>query len=154
MFNYPLLKAAYSKIFAPIDKGLLEVFGPTGGGKLTYSIGNLLARLQTGRAYDYAAAILLGLYTATLAIDYEFLLVTFMSLKTLKVNSHTSGGKVSLTLPTVKRIKRALKVFALRALTPSKVYSHGLIVALIVLSYDVAISYFQEHFAPLPISGK
>lgn len=48
LLNEPLLKGAYNVTFSLIDKGILEVAGPTGGGKLTYSLGRQLARVQTG----------------------------------------------------------------------------------------------------------
>lgn len=61
--NQPLLRGAYNITFSLIDKGILEVAGPTGGGKLSYKIGNALARMQTGYAYDYAGFIITALYT-------------------------------------------------------------------------------------------
>lgn len=73
LINQPLLKGAYNITFSLIDKGLLEVAGPTGGGKLTYRLGILLARFQTGNVYDYAAFILLLILLATLGGDYGFL---------------------------------------------------------------------------------
>lgn len=48
LVNQPLLKGAYNITFSLIDKGVLEVAGPTGGGKLTYALSRQLARVQTG----------------------------------------------------------------------------------------------------------
>ena len=62
------MKFAYNN-FALIDKGLLEVFGPTGLGQLTHRIGLRLATAQTGRVYDYGFVILAGLLGALLLID-------------------------------------------------------------------------------------
>lgn len=73
LINQPLLKGAYNITFSLIDKGLLEVVGPTGGGKLTYRAGIALARFQTGRAYDYAAFILAAICLAVIAADYSLL---------------------------------------------------------------------------------
>jgi len=71
--NQPLLKGAYNITFSLIDKGVLEVVGPTGGGLVAYRLGNLLSRVQTGRVYDYAAFILGAVLVATLGVDYGFL---------------------------------------------------------------------------------
>lgn len=60
--NLPLLQGAYNITFSLIDKGLLEVTGPTGASKTTYSLGRLLTSSQTGRAYDYAFSMLLGAF--------------------------------------------------------------------------------------------
>lgn len=60
--NLPLLQGAYNITFSLIDKGLLEVTGPTGASKTTYSLGRLLTSTQTGRAYDYAFSMLLGAF--------------------------------------------------------------------------------------------
>jgi hypothetical protein len=57
--NRPLLLGAYNVIFTLIDRGLLELVGPFGGGKVTNSIGRALASVQTGRVYDYAQFIIL-----------------------------------------------------------------------------------------------
>lgn len=59
--NQPLLVQSYRTIFALIDKGLLEAAGPTGFGNLIYRIGAFTTNLQTGKAYEYAQAIFLGL---------------------------------------------------------------------------------------------
>jgi proton-translocating NADH-quinone oxidoreductase chain L len=61
--NQPLMEGAYNITFSLIDKGLLEITGPTGLGRVTILTGRLLARVQTGRAYDYA-----GLMLAVLAV--------------------------------------------------------------------------------------
>jgi hypothetical protein len=49
-------------VFGLIDKGLLEFFGPTGLGVMSFRSGAFLTSLQTGRAYDYAWLMVGALY--------------------------------------------------------------------------------------------
>jgi hypothetical protein len=62
------MEGAYNITFSLIDKGLLEVVGPTGLGRQTVLVGRLLASVQTGRVYDYA-----GFMLTFLAITMLFL---------------------------------------------------------------------------------
>jgi len=62
LVNQPLLEGAYRVVFALIDKGLLEVAGPTGLSTIAIKAGNRLSRVQTGRVYDYAWLMLLFIY--------------------------------------------------------------------------------------------
>lgn len=64
LINQPLVEGAYNVTFSLIDKGLLEIVGPTGLGKASLQIGRTLTKVQTGRVYDYAAFMLVGLYLA------------------------------------------------------------------------------------------
>lgn len=48
LVNQPILKGSYNVTFSLIDKGVLEVVGPTGSGKLTTKLGRQLVRAQTG----------------------------------------------------------------------------------------------------------
>jgi len=57
---------AYNITFALIDKGILEVAGPTGLGRQTIRLGRTLASAQTGRVYDYAGFMLASLCLALL----------------------------------------------------------------------------------------
>jgi proton-translocating NADH-quinone oxidoreductase chain L len=75
LLNQPLLKRAYSITFSLIDKGVLELFGPTGGGQAVHRTGTLLTRAQTGRVYDYAAFILLVLYVLLLSVDHSLIFI-------------------------------------------------------------------------------
>jgi proton-translocating NADH-quinone oxidoreductase chain L len=59
--NKPLMEGAYNITFSLIDKGLLEIAGPTGLGRQTIVFGRLLASAQTGRVYDYAGFMLVFL---------------------------------------------------------------------------------------------
>jgi NADH:ubiquinone oxidoreductase subunit 5 (subunit L)/multisubunit Na+/H+ antiporter MnhA subunit len=52
--NQPLLFGAYRVVFALIDKGLLEIAGPTGMGAASFHVGRTVTTAQTGRVYDYA----------------------------------------------------------------------------------------------------
>jgi hypothetical protein len=86
LVNQPLLKGAYNITFSLIDKGVLEVAGPTGGGKLTYALGRQLARVQTGWAPEYAIFILGVLLLALIGADYGFLFTSLpRELNTLNV---------------------------------------------------------------------
>lgn len=67
--NKPLMEGAYNITFSLIDKGLLEVAGPTGLGRQTILAGRLLASVQTGRVYDYAGFMLAYLCLALLFIN-------------------------------------------------------------------------------------
>ena len=62
MLNYPLVEGAYNITFSLVDKGLLEVAGPTGLGRSSFLLGRTLTKTQTGRVYDYGFSIVLGLY--------------------------------------------------------------------------------------------
>jgi hypothetical protein len=60
------MEGAYNVTFSLIDKGLLEVAGPTGLSRQTIVLGRLLASAQTGRVYDYAGFMLIFLCLAVL----------------------------------------------------------------------------------------
>lgn len=60
---------AYNITFSLIDKGLLEVAGPTGLGRQTILFGRLLAAAQTGRVYDYAGFMLVFLALALVLVN-------------------------------------------------------------------------------------
>jgi hypothetical protein len=63
------MEGAYNITFSLIDKGLLEVAGPTGLGRQTIVLGRLLAAVQTGRVYDYAGFMLVALCFAMLFVN-------------------------------------------------------------------------------------
>jgi hypothetical protein len=63
------MEGAYNITFSLIDKGLLEVAGPTGLGRQTILLGRFLASVQTGRVYDYAGFMLAYLCIALLFIN-------------------------------------------------------------------------------------
>lgn len=67
--NKPLLQHAYNGPFVLIDRGLLEYVGPTGFSALIRRASHLLARAQTGRAYDYAGMFLAALCTLLFVAD-------------------------------------------------------------------------------------
>ena len=75
LINQPGLKGAYNITFSLIDKGALEIIGPTGGGNLAYRLGTLLSRFQTGRVYDYAAFLLTGVLFAVIGVDSNLLYI-------------------------------------------------------------------------------
>lgn len=54
LINQPFLEGGYRFVFSLMDKGLFEMFGPTGLGQASFRAGNLFTALQTGRVYDYA----------------------------------------------------------------------------------------------------
>ncbi len=63
------MEGAYNISFSLIDKGLLEIAGPTGLGRQTILLGRLLASAQTGRAYDYAGVMLVALSVALIFVN-------------------------------------------------------------------------------------
>jgi len=63
------MEGAYNITFSLIDKGLLEVAGPTGLGRQTILIGRFLAAVQTGRVYDYAGFMLVALCFALFGMN-------------------------------------------------------------------------------------
>lgn len=69
LINQPLLETSYRYVFKVIDKGFLEVFGPTGLSKNSFRLGNFIASLQTGRVYDYGWCLLLFIYACACAND-------------------------------------------------------------------------------------
>ena len=70
--NEPLLIVAYHNTFSAIDKGVLELVGPTGFGDLSYAFGSNLALVQTGRVLQYGAFMVLTslgfLFSSTLPL--------------------------------------------------------------------------------------
>lgn len=71
LINQPLLEWAYRVVFVLIDKGLLEIAGPTGLSTLSIRAGNRLIRAQTGRVYDYAWIMLLSAYVYEIIYIYN-----------------------------------------------------------------------------------
>lgn len=67
--NQPALEAAYNNVFKLVDKGVLELAGPTGLSAAIYHASTRLVRSQTGRVYDYAWFMLAVLYLYTLLIN-------------------------------------------------------------------------------------
>jgi proton-translocating NADH-quinone oxidoreductase chain L len=70
--NTPLMKLAY-RLFALIDKGALEAFGPTGGSTVISKMSRQLLTLQTGRVYDYMAIILAGVSFFLLVVAHIYI---------------------------------------------------------------------------------
>lgn len=68
VINQPFLEGGYRVVFASLDKGLLEAFGPTGLGVSSFQLSNIFASLQTGRVYDYAWVMIFFVYVYCLAI--------------------------------------------------------------------------------------
>jgi proton-translocating NADH-quinone oxidoreductase chain L len=62
LVNQPLLECGYRVVFALMDKGLLETAGPTGLGKFSFQVGTFITAVQSGRAYDYAWAMVCFVY--------------------------------------------------------------------------------------------
>lgn len=54
LVNQPFLEGGYRVVFSLLDKGLLEVFGPTGLGLTSFKVSNIFSSFQSGRVYDYA----------------------------------------------------------------------------------------------------
>jgi hypothetical protein len=71
LINQPLLEWSYRVVFVLIDKGLLEIAGPTGLSTLSIRAGNRLVRAQTGRVYDYAWVMLLCIYIYEIIYIYN-----------------------------------------------------------------------------------
>jgi proton-translocating NADH-quinone oxidoreductase chain L len=67
LINVPLLFVAYNHVFKSLDKGLFEVIGPTGAGKILSRAGYFVIRFQTGRVYDYAWFMFLIMFLYFLA---------------------------------------------------------------------------------------
>jgi NADH-ubiquinone oxidoreductase chain 5 len=70
LINQPMLFGAYRVVFALIDKGVLEFFGPTGAGNVSFKAGKKLANVQTGRVQDYSWIMIVFLYTALLFVYF------------------------------------------------------------------------------------
>jgi hypothetical protein len=66
------MKLAY-RLFALIDKGALEAFGPTGGSTVISKMSRQLLTLQTGRVYDYMAIILAGVSFFLLVVAHIYI---------------------------------------------------------------------------------
>jgi proton-translocating NADH-quinone oxidoreductase chain L len=74
--NQPLLSASYHAVFALIDKGVLEHFGPTGFGALTFRAGGFVTRLQTGYLPTYGQVFLAGAALSVLGVFADASLMT------------------------------------------------------------------------------
>jgi proton-translocating NADH-quinone oxidoreductase chain L len=66
LINQPLLECGYRVVFALMDKGLLEAFGPTGLGAYSFRAGTLITAFQSGRVYDYAWVMVCFIYLYTI----------------------------------------------------------------------------------------
>jgi proton-translocating NADH-quinone oxidoreductase chain L len=62
LVNQPLLEGGYRVVFKLLDKGILEIFGPTGLGFASFRLSNLFASMQSGRVYDYAWVMVFFVY--------------------------------------------------------------------------------------------
>lgn len=62
LINQPLLELSYQVVFGLVDKGAAEVFGPTGLSAVAAKVGGSLNSMQTGRVYDYALLMVVGVY--------------------------------------------------------------------------------------------
>ena len=51
----------YSIFFKGIDKGLIEMFGPTGASHIVYFTSRQIKRIQTGYIHDYLTFLILGI---------------------------------------------------------------------------------------------
>lgn len=60
--NKPILTGAYTLVFSLIDRGILELIGPTGAGRSSMFIGRLTTRIQTGQVQDYALFMFVVFY--------------------------------------------------------------------------------------------
>lgn len=116
-----MLKGAYNITFSLIDKGLLEVAGPTGGGKLTHRLGTLLARCQTGNVYEYAAAILLVILLALLAGKYTFLTVLLQNSTPFDITTQLSF------MLTVKKVTSFTRTLLGNAIKKARLLYKGLV---------------------------
>ena len=61
IFTDTLLKMGYSIFFKGIDKGLIEMFGPTGASHIVYFTSRQIKRIQTGYIHDYLTFLILGI---------------------------------------------------------------------------------------------
>lgn len=71
IFNQPTLEGAYRVLFGLIDKGLLEVVGPTGAANKVFAVGFMLTKVQTGKVYEYAWFMPFAMYVYVSAM-YAF----------------------------------------------------------------------------------
>jgi len=68
LLNQPLLEGSYTTVFAMIDKGLLELVGPTGLGKTSFRLGSFITSFQTGRVYEYAWVMFFIMYVVSVVM--------------------------------------------------------------------------------------
>jgi NADH:ubiquinone oxidoreductase subunit 5 (subunit L)/multisubunit Na+/H+ antiporter MnhA subunit len=69
LINQPLLETSYQYVFKSIDKGVLEVYGPTGLSKHVQFVGNFVTRLQTARVYDYGWFMVVTLFATYIVVS-------------------------------------------------------------------------------------
>ena len=63
----------YHLCYELIEKGLLEVFGPTGFSHITYKIHNFVSLYHTGYVYHYACAFVLSLVYFLIVFEFFFI---------------------------------------------------------------------------------
>ena len=73
------MEGAYNIPFSLGDKGLIELVGPTGLGKLTVRIGHILTKAQTGHAEDLAGSLLFAVLVLLLCSDFTGITVAVSS---------------------------------------------------------------------------
>ena len=61
---------AYNTIFASLDKGVLELFGPYGISYLLFSSASKMKRMQVGEVYYYAYLMLMFILVSLQIISY------------------------------------------------------------------------------------
>jgi NADH-ubiquinone oxidoreductase chain 5 len=72
LLNRLLLKFAYNITFSLLDKGLLEIFGPTGLSFISFRVAFELKKLQIGRVYYYSYFMIMFLFLSLLSWSYLF----------------------------------------------------------------------------------
>ena len=66
-FSQKIFKISYNISYKNIDKGVVEIFGPTGLTSLILNTSSLLLKLQTTKLYQYALLILIGITVISLS---------------------------------------------------------------------------------------
>ena len=61
MFTNPSLRLGYSVFFKAIDKGIIELLGPTGIANITFQLSKKVKAIQTGYIHDYLTLMVLAI---------------------------------------------------------------------------------------------
>lgn len=71
-FNQPLVRFGHEVTYKQLDRGLVELIGPSGISQLFYLIRYQITKLQTGLIYHYAFIMLLATSLLILFVSLEF----------------------------------------------------------------------------------
>lgn len=82
---YPTLRLGHNYTFKAVDRGIIELVGPTGLVRFWFKVSDLFAKWQSGYVFNYVFSMVIGLLFCLLLVrfssaSFDFSLVTFSAL--------------------------------------------------------------------------